>query len=1608
MSLMFTRTNFITGSYAGDVLLLLEVSENNSLRLTKNPNAAVNVQKDSVNRAFIGYGYDFASNGAAQSVADLTAAGAVIADVAALQAAINALPINGGATPSEIAAVSAQVYLPNAASAATLLQEAITQRETSFLAFLRQYGLPTEPNTEERAALFDLYYQQPAFFVKTATNASGRTTQLPTNLTQALQSGNRAEAWYQIRYGSSANGSQGLGIVDRRYIDSQLFGLFANSDSPTALEALQAYQTLTSHRSTIIMYEDKFGSDPDATDSIALATSKQILNANKTYGLTDTPNAVQTLAATFAPAVDVIMSNYVRNVSPLLASEPDTFARSTDIFIAGPTNLGVNASLGDVTPFTPTASLADSAAEANSNHILLGTGDGDTLVGGLGNDILIAGAGNETLTSGLGDDTIVAGDGTDTVNLRSVVSTVDFEFQGQTGLHETINGGAFAFGAIDVAGVQVTGSTGAPTLSTDAVTNDPELTWGGGVGSGGYTYVFDKLTGALQISGGSLGTGAGEYTITIQHFNLAAAENLGYLGITLPKSGVLNFTANKGVDPPAPNFDAGSTQSYTFSTDTTSDSAQTVTLTLSGENSADFQAAVDNQVVQRNSDGTFSFELPAGQTSVSFSLTNTADVGSSGSLQLSAALSDPSSPNVGAAISNSLTQNFVEPTDDPFNTPQPLLYSAGLAIASGSSDLEFNAYSTLPVGPAVSGVGSGDNYFNVFQIGPGQSGGVNESIDGGSGNDTIDAAFGYAGTATDGGVNVINGHGGQDVIFTAYNVGFSAGEPTVSGASAVRIYANSEVDLTTAIADANLATATHQQGDLIAETNSDSTIVGGYGNDLLIDTNEASGTGGVIVAGSGDDTILGSGVVVSATDSKDLLDGFRYVGFTWSASFTDNQLFLGGDIAFFGQGLNEFFFGQVAPLPPGYEGNVDVEGGALGSADDTIFGGAGNDVIILSNGNNEVQLGVGNATVLGGMGKDTIIGGGGNNSIVGGGGSDYIADGSGNSLIVGRGGDNTLIGGSGNDTLFAGGYGSDWSTSETGNNYVDGGTGNALIYGAGGSDTLIAGDGNSSVFGGVGNEYIVGGDGNDQLIGGNGNDTIDARQTTGTDLIQAGSGNTTIYGGAGSNHIQGTTGTDLIYAGDGGTATDPTEVDAGSGSATVYGGDGVDNIFGGAGADVLYAGDGGTDANPTLVKAGTGATTIYGGAGADNLVDTAGGADSIVAGSGDANLIGSGNDTLVAGSGNYFLSGTGNLTDVFSSTSGNAFIDTSSSTVTLEFTADVSVSDLTISAALSANNTPQLLIQGTSGTITVDGGLASNAIQSIVFDGSQTLTLAQLIQLSDISGNTTPDVTSGTNGNFIFDTSGGDVVSASAGADTISAWGNGDTLTAGLSGTLIYAGGNNNLVLGGVGNDTLDALGAGTTLNGGTADEVFEVNDPTDVVVASGVGNDTILSSVSYTLPTAVDTLTLTGSVDLTAFGNSDTSNLITGNAGNDFLVAGSGTDTLVSGSGVDTLEDGFGQDTFVINNSADVIFANDFGFQDTVESSVSYVLQAPIFTLNLTGSANISATDAFGFATITGNAGNDTLIGGSGFDELVAGSGVDTLVAGTGVTTFVVNGRCD
>lgn len=81
-------------------------------------------------------------------------------------------------------------------------------------------------------------------------------------LVAAIQGDHRVEAWYQIRYGSNGGQSSSRGIANRRYAESDLFGLYKgpdqNSATPDQDEAKSIMRMYTTHRDQIRAYETEF------------------------------------------------------------------------------------------------------------------------------------------------------------------------------------------------------------------------------------------------------------------------------------------------------------------------------------------------------------------------------------------------------------------------------------------------------------------------------------------------------------------------------------------------------------------------------------------------------------------------------------------------------------------------------------------------------------------------------------------------------------------------------------------------------------------------------------------------------------------------------------------------------------------------------------------------------------------------------------------------------------------------------------------------------------------------------------------------------------------------------------------------------------------------------------------------------------------------------------------------------------------------------------------------------------------------------------------------------------------------------------------------------
>ena len=96
------------------------------------------------------------------------------------------------------------------------------------------------------------------------------------------------------------------------------------------------------------------------------------------------------------------------------------------------------------------------------------------------------------------------------------------------------------------------------------------------------------------------------------------------------------------------------------------------------------------------------------------------------------------------------------------------------------------------------------------------------------------------------------------------------------------------------------------------------------------------------------------------------------------------------------------------------------------------------------------------------------------------------------------------------------------------------------------------------------------------------------------------------------------------------------------------------------------------------------------------------------------------------------------------------------------------------------------------------------------------------------------------------------------------------------------------------------------------------------------------------------------------------------------------------------------GNDTYVVSNTKTLIVEERSGGSDTVEATVSYVLQANFENLKLLGSAAINATGNEAANKLHGNAALNHIDGKSGNDVIWGHAGNDVLTGGAGRDQFV------
>ncbi len=344
-----------------------------------------------------------------------------------------------------------------------------------------------------------------------------------------------------------------------------------------------------------------------------------------------------------------------------------------------------------------------------------------------------------------------------------------------------------------------------------------------------------------------------------------------------------------------------------------------------------------------------------------------------------------------------------------------------------------------------------------------------ERVDGGSGDDTLDAT----GSTTR--VTQL-GNRGDDALIGGENRDTQRG-----GAGDDVIYGGGGND--------------NIRGDAGADE-----LRGGDGNDLIYADSDdtvvegGAGTDRVIVQGNGDFSIdmTASGVErVDANSGNDTLDA------TGSTA----------RVRQYGNGGDDTLIGGE---------NRDTQRG--GAGDDIIYGGGGNDVIRGDAGADELRGGEGNDLIYADSDDTVVEGGAGNDRVIVQGDGDFSIDmtASGVERVDGGAGDDTLdasgstsrvrqYGNDGDDTLI-GGEGRDIQQGGDGDDTISGGGDRDNIRGGEGADRLSGDEGRDTIRGDAGDDVIIGGDDNDTLYGGDGSDVFVYEMGDGSDRVFGGSG----------------------------------------------------------------------------------------------------------------------------------------------------------------------------------------------------------------------------------------------------------------------------------------------------------------------------------------------------------------------------------------------------------------------------------------------------------------------------------------------------------------------
>ena len=188
----------------------------------------------------------------------------------------------------------------------------------------------------------------------------------------------------------------------------------------------------------------------------------------------------------------------------------------------------------------------------------------------------------------------------------------------------------------------------------------------------------------------------------------------------------------------------------------------------------------------------------------------------------------------------------------------------------------------------------------------------------------------------------------------------------------------------------------------------------------------------------------------------------------------------------------------------------------------------------------------------------------------------------------------------------------------------------------------------------------------------------------------------------------------------------------------------------------------------------------------------------------------------------------------------------------------------------------------------------------------------------------------------------------------------------------VFGGAGNDVLAGNGGNDVLDGGTGADAMDGGAGDDIFVVDDLGDSI-ADVSGIDLVYASISYTLGSAIEDLTLIGTAALDGTGN-NLANIIVGNSGANLLTGGGGDDWLFGGGGQDVLVGGAGADRFCFDlaPAMGVARISDFALGDTIQLDIAVFTTLTVGALGASafvqGTAATASSNRIVYDSATGN----------------------------------------